>query len=77
MVCASSLDKEIKELGYGGNKNAAKAVGALVAKRALEANIKAVVSTEAAMFTTAELRNLPTEPEKADWNSKKRRSELC
>ena len=43
MVCASSLDKEIKELGYGGNKNAAKAVGALVAKRALEANIKAVV----------------------------------
>ena len=43
LVCASSLDKEIKELGYGGNKNAAKAVGALVAKRALEANIKAVV----------------------------------
>ncbi len=43
LVCASSLDKEIKELGYGGNKNAAKAVGVLVAKRALEANIKAVV----------------------------------
>ena len=44
LVSASSLDKEIKEkLGYGGNKAAAKEVGLLIAKRALEANIKAVV----------------------------------
>lgn len=44
LVSASSLDKEIKEkLGYGGNKTAAKEVGILVAKRAAEKNIKAVV----------------------------------
>lgn len=44
LVSASSLDKEIKEkLGYGGNKTAAKEVGILVAKRAIEKNIKAVV----------------------------------
>lgn len=44
LVSASSLDKEIKEkLGYGGNKAAAKEVGLLIAKRALEADIKAVV----------------------------------
>ena len=44
LVSASSLDKEIKEkVSYGGNKEAAKEVGLLVAKRALEAGIKAVV----------------------------------
>ena len=43
MVSASSLDKEIKELGFGGNKAAAAEVGKLVAKRAIEAGIKAVV----------------------------------
>ena len=44
LVSASSLDKEIKEkLAYGGNKAAAKEVGLLVAKRALENGIKAVV----------------------------------
>ena len=44
LVSASSLDKEIKEqLTYGGNKAAAKEVGILVAKRALDAGIKAVV----------------------------------
>ncbi len=41
LVSASSLDKEIE--GYGGNKEAAKKVGNLVAKRALEKNIKTVV----------------------------------
>ena len=44
LVSASSLDKEIKEkLAYGGNKAAAKEVGLLVASRALEKGIKAVV----------------------------------
>ena len=44
LVSASSLDKEIKEkLGYGGNKAAAKEVGLLVAKKAVEKGIKAVV----------------------------------
>ena len=44
LVSASSLDKEIKEkLAYGGNKAAAKEVGMLVAKRALEKGIKTVV----------------------------------
>lgn len=44
LAAASSLDKEIKEkIGFGGNKEAAKEVGMLVAKRALEKGIKTVV----------------------------------
>ena len=44
LVAASSLDKEIKEkVSFGGNKEAAKEVGILVAKRAIDAGIKAVV----------------------------------
>lgn len=42
LVSASSIDKELK-LANGGNIEAAKAVGALVAKRALEKGIEAVV----------------------------------
>ena len=43
LVAASSLDKELKaELAYGGNKDAAKAVGAAVAKKALAAGIETV-----------------------------------
>ena len=42
MASASSLDAELKA-NYGGNKDAAKAVGALVAKRALDAGISEVV----------------------------------
>ena len=42
MVSASSLDAELKE-NYGGNKDAAKAVGALIAKRAQDAGITEVV----------------------------------
>ena len=41
LVSASSL--EIKELKNGGNKEAAREVGKLVAKKALDAGIKAVV----------------------------------
>ncbi len=44
MVAASTLDPEIKsQIKYGGNKDAAKLVGALIAKRALEQGIKQVV----------------------------------
>ena len=43
LVAASSLEKELKaELAYGGNKDAAKAVGAAVAKKALAAGIDCV-----------------------------------
>ena len=41
LVSASTLDKEVKT--KKSNKEAAKEVGALVAKRAIEKNIKAVV----------------------------------
>ena len=43
LVSASSLDKELKgEIGYGGNKEAAKKVGEALAKRALEKGIEEV-----------------------------------
>ena len=42
LVSASTLDAELKA-NYGGNKEAAKAVGALVAKKALEKGINNVV----------------------------------
>lgn len=41
LISASSLDKEFE--GYGGNIDGAKAVGNLVAKKALDKGIKAVV----------------------------------
>ena len=44
LVSASSIDKEIKEkLSVGSNKEAAKAVGELIAKRAIDKGIKTVV----------------------------------
>ena len=44
LVSASSSDKELKEtLKHGGNVEAAKVVGALLAKRALQKNMKDVV----------------------------------
>ncbi len=44
LVAASTLDKEIKaQVGYGGNKAAAKIVGEAVAKKALEKGIDTVV----------------------------------
>lgn len=44
LASASSLDKElVKEIKSGGNMEAAKMVGQLLAKRALVANIKKVV----------------------------------
>ncbi|WP_053955659.1 50S ribosomal protein L18 [Inediibacterium massiliense] len=44
LVAASTLDKEVKEkIGHGGNKEAAKLVGEVVAKKAIEKGIKEVV----------------------------------
>jgi large subunit ribosomal protein L18 len=44
IVSASSIDKELKSsVQNGSNKEAAKAVGTLIAKRALEKGIKSVV----------------------------------
>ena len=43
LVCASTLDKEVKQaLKSTGNVDAAKAVGKLIAERALKAGIKTV-----------------------------------
>lgn len=43
LVSASSNDKDLKaEIGYGGNKEAAKAVGEAIAKRALAKGIEEV-----------------------------------
>jgi large subunit ribosomal protein L18 len=44
LAAASSTDKELKEtLALGSNKEAAKAVGSLVAKKAIEKGVKEVV----------------------------------
>lgn len=44
LVSASTLDKTLaEEVRYGGNKNAAAAVGKAIAAKALEAGIKEVV----------------------------------
>lgn len=69
---ASSLDKSIE--GNGGNKEAAKAVGKLIAQRAAEKNIVDVVLTEAVTFITAVLRNWPKALVRADSISKDRRN---
>ncbi len=42
LVSASTLDADLRA-NYGGNKEAAKAVGLSIAKKALDANIKEVV----------------------------------
>ena len=43
LAAASSLDKDLKaQLAYGGNKDAAKAVGEAIAKKALAAGIETV-----------------------------------
>lgn len=43
LVSASSLSQELKDLKNGGNIEAAKEVGKLIAKKALEKNIESVV----------------------------------
>jgi large subunit ribosomal protein L18 len=43
LVATSTLDEALKDLTYGGNKEAAREVGKLIAKKALEQGIKKVV----------------------------------
>lgn len=44
LVSASTLDKDVKDqIGHGGNKESAKKVGELIAKRALDKGIKTIV----------------------------------
>jgi large subunit ribosomal protein L18 len=44
IAAASTMDSALKEkVTYGGNKEAAKEVGTLIAKRAMEKGVKAVV----------------------------------
>ena len=44
VVAASSLDKDLrKKFKHGGNKDAAEAVGKLVAERAVKAGVKSIV----------------------------------
>jgi large subunit ribosomal protein L18 len=43
LVSASTMDKEIRDLGYGGNVQAAALVGKLIGERALEKQIVSVV----------------------------------
>ena len=72
LCSASTVEKALREeIPYGGNKEAAKKVGAELAKRALEKGIEVVALTEADSFITEELRNLQTAHVKADLNSRR------
>lgn len=43
LAAASTLDKELKDIGNGGNVEAARKVGEMIAKRAQEKGVKNVV----------------------------------
>lgn len=50
LVAASSLDKEIKQLGKMDKTGVATQVGALIAKRSLEKNVKSVAFDRSGFF---------------------------
>lgn len=56
LVAASSLDKEFE--GVGSNKEAAKLVGQLIAKKALEKGIKVVVFDRGGFVYHGRIQNL-------------------
>ena len=61
LASASTIDKELKsDIAYGGNKEAAKAVGEAIAKRALAKGIEEVTFDRGGFSITEELRNLLT-----------------
>ena len=64
LVAASTVDKDFNE--YGGNKDAAKAVGLKIAERRRPRILKMLFLTEAAIFITEEFVPLPKAQEKAD-----------
>lgn len=69
LVSASTTEKDFKD--YGGNIDAAKAVGKKLAERAAEKNIKDVVLTAVVTYITAELLLSPKAPVRAASTSKK------
>ena len=69
LVSASTTEKDFKD--YGGNIDAAKAVGKKLAERAAEKNIKDVFLTAAVTYITAELLLSPKAPVRAASTSKK------
>ena len=72
LAAASTLDKEFD--GNGGNKEAAKKVGELIAKRAAERAFPRSYSTAAAIFSTAASKSWPKAPVRAASSSKRRRN---
>ena len=68
-MAASSLDKEFN--GNGGNKEAARKVGEMIAKRAAEKGISQVVLTAAVIFPRPRQKSWPKAPARAASSSKK------
>ena len=68
LAAASTLDKDFS--GNGGNKDAARKVGEMIAKRAAEKGIEEVVLTAVDTFSTAASRNWPMAPVRAASSSK-------
>ena len=59
LCSASSLDKDLKiDIGYGGNKEAAKKVGQAIGKRALEKGIEAVTFDRGGFLYHGRVREL-------------------
>ena len=59
LVSASSLDKDLKaEIGYGGNKEAARKVGEAVGKKALEAGIETVAFDRGGLIYHGRIKEL-------------------
>jgi small subunit ribosomal protein S5 len=72
LAAASTLDKDLKrELKTGADKDAATAVGKLVAERALAAGVKPWCSIAALIFITAGSKPWPRPPAKAGWTSRR------
>ena len=67
LVAASTLDKQVHGgLPYGGNKDAAAAVGKAIAQRALEAGIEEVALDRGAYKYHGRVAALATPPAKPD-----------
>lgn len=69
LVSASTTEKDFKD--YGGNIDAAKAVGKKLAERAAERTSKTLFLTAAVTYITAELLLSPKAPVRAASTSKK------
>ena len=70
LVSASTVEKDFDQ--YGGNKDAARAIGKKVAEHWKKASARSC-STAADIFITAVSKNWPKEPVRAASNSKRRR----